>query len=174
MFFLCAFSSFHSDGMSASNGYKYEESLTLGVFRGQLSDFSQSLAASRREGESSLPSDAGYLGPRWRKLTHFPRIILDFLRYKIGYDWLVLIILGVLMALLSASVDYVIDSLHTARLRVYDHANRINVFLSVSYLVSRYCHKYYYCCCCCLVLCVGFHIPGVAAVCCRIHKAYLY
>ena len=147
-----------------STGYNYEESLTLGVFRGQLSDFSQSLATARREGMSSLPSDSGYFSTRWKKLTHFPRLSLNFLRYKIGYDWLVLIILGVSMALLSASVDYIIDSLHTARLRVYDHANGINVFLSVSYshmsqytvqllllLFSSSCGSLPPWCCCCLL-----------------------
>ena len=154
-----------------STGYNYEDSLTLGAFRGQLSDFSQSLATARREGEFSLPSDSRYLGARWRKLTHFPRIFLTFLRYKIGYDWVVLIILGVSMALLSALVDYIIDSLNTARLRVYDHANRINVFLSVSYCLSAYIPKCY---CCCLVHRLALYVPGTAAVCCRIHKTYFY
>lgn len=116
-----------------SVGYNYEDSLTHGVFRGQLSDFSEKLASLRKDSDVTSSSNNAYFsGKKWRRVTHFPRKLLNFMRYKIGYDWVILIILGVLMALLSASVDYVIDSLHIARLRVYDHAYNTNVILSVS------------------------------------------
>ena len=117
-----------------SEGYKYEESLTHGAFKGELSNFSANLAKERRNSgfQFSLSTSKYFSGRRWRKYTKFPRAVLNFLRYKVGYDWVILIILGVLMALLSAGVDYLIDSINIARLRIYDHAYQLNVFLSVS------------------------------------------
>ena len=125
-----------------SVGYNYEDSLTHGVFRGQLSDFSEKLASLRKDSELTSSRDKYFSGKKWRRVTHFPRKFLDFMRYKIGYDWVILIILGVLMALLSASVDYIIDSLHIARLRIYDHAYKTNVILSVSELPFRFINSH--------------------------------
>ncbi|KAI6656410.1 hypothetical protein LOD99_1206 [Oopsacas minuta] len=114
-----------------SVGYTYEESLTHGVFKGQLSDFSVKLATTRRDSDPDFNKKPRYFsGKKWRRVLHFPKLFLNIMRYRIGYDWVILIILGVLMALLSATVDYIIDSLHTARLRVYDYANSVHVVLS--------------------------------------------
>ncbi|XP_062505166.1 chloride channel protein 2-like [Corticium candelabrum] len=108
--------------------YDYEQTLMYGKFTSELRDFARTETlkmrrerAERRLEEQKPQSSNGV----WRAIK-------KFVVTQIGEDWLFLLIIGVIMALLSFTLDYLIEKSQQAHVWLYKSLTEIVI---VQYLI---------------------------------------
>ncbi|XP_028393845.1 chloride channel protein 2-like isoform X2 [Dendronephthya gigantea] len=119
------------------NRYGYQETLMYGTHTTQeLQEYAKSFAAELRNQSTSQdeavtePSEdnfQSYSPSRWGKMIRQCKRILKPVQEKFDSDWLFLLILGIIVALISFGLDFSIDKCQQAHLWLYSHATD-NIF----------------------------------------------
>lgn len=118
------------------NRYGYQETLMYGCHTTQeLQDYAKNFAAelrsqSSREEQVTEPSEdhfQTYSPSTWGKMQRQLKRISKPVQEKFDSDWLFLLILGIIVALISFGLDFSIDKCQQAHFWLYSHATD-NVF----------------------------------------------
>ncbi|XP_061163560.1 chloride channel protein 2-like isoform X3 [Saccostrea echinata] len=115
-----------------SKKFDYEETLIYGKYKRDLGKWAKFQARTIKKekrdiGNTEVKPHTGfrvYLGfkykvlkesPKFKRLIHFRDVVFQ----KIGEDWIFLALLGILMALLSFTMDYIIEKCQAAKFWLY-------------------------------------------------------
>jgi chloride channel 2 len=95
----------------ASEGYEFERTLMHGRYRNELGQYAREVAAAQRQRE--IEELRQIASQRSKKRARIGRCF-DVLKNSVApyvADWLFILVLGVLMAILSFAIDFVIAQL---------------------------------------------------------------
>jgi chloride channel 2 len=107
--------------------YDYEQTLMYGKFTSELRDFArrESFKIRREQVERRLEEqESKKASGVSMALTRIKRFVITW----IGEDWLFLLIIGLLMALLSFTLDYLIEKCQRAHIWLFQNLTEIVVF----------------------------------------------
>lgn len=121
---------------ATSQELKYEQTLMYGTYRSNLGNYAKDAAAHLREQslrvrQERLPLNASQSPSKKTKLKACCMAFKKSFMYHIGSDWVFLLLLGIIMAMLSFAMDYSIRACQKAHYYLY---RELTGYVALQYL----------------------------------------